>query len=186
MAGGVMVGAVAGAGYRTARAARAPDPLLRPPGAGTEHDFLAACIRCGQCVEACPYDTLNLATLAQGTRAGTPYVVPRDVPCYLCTDHDEPQCIAACPTPALTPVDDVRDVRMGTARIDETICLAFNDTVCRACWHACPFPDEAIGLNARLRPVVHTDACTGCGLCERACPTEPRSIVIEPAAGEEA
>ena len=29
---------------------------LRPPGALPEKDFLAACTRCGQCVQACPYD----------------------------------------------------------------------------------------------------------------------------------
>ena len=27
---------------------------LRPPGALPEKDFLAACTRCGQCVQACP------------------------------------------------------------------------------------------------------------------------------------
>ncbi len=27
----------------------------------------------GQCVQACPYDTLKLATLASGLSAGTPY-----------------------------------------------------------------------------------------------------------------
>ena len=33
---------------------------LRPPGALGEADFLAACTRCGQCVAACPFDTLTL------------------------------------------------------------------------------------------------------------------------------
>ena len=36
---------------------------LRPPGALPDGRFEAACIRCGQCVQACPYDTLQLATL---------------------------------------------------------------------------------------------------------------------------
>ena len=36
---------------------------LRPPGALPEKDFLAACTRCGQCVQACPYDMLYLASL---------------------------------------------------------------------------------------------------------------------------
>ena len=34
---------------------------LRPPGALVEEDFLKTCIKCGLCVEACPYDTLLLA-----------------------------------------------------------------------------------------------------------------------------
>ena len=35
--------------------------ILRPPGALSEKDFLATCIKCGMCVEACPFDTLKLA-----------------------------------------------------------------------------------------------------------------------------
>ena len=40
---------------------RGAEGHLRPPGAREEADFLAACIKCGQCVEACPFDTLSLA-----------------------------------------------------------------------------------------------------------------------------
>ncbi|MFA6019322.1 MAG: 4Fe-4S binding protein, partial [Rhodospirillales bacterium] len=29
-------------------------PRLRPPGAIDENEFLAACIKCGQCVQVCP------------------------------------------------------------------------------------------------------------------------------------
>ena len=34
--------------------------LLRPPGALKEEDFLKTCIKCGMCVEACPFHTLKL------------------------------------------------------------------------------------------------------------------------------
>ncbi len=34
---------------------------LRPPGALKEEDFLKTCIKCGMCVEACPFDTLKLS-----------------------------------------------------------------------------------------------------------------------------
>jgi ferredoxin len=33
----------------------APFPLLRPPGAIAEPDFLATCTRCGDCAKACPH-----------------------------------------------------------------------------------------------------------------------------------
>lgn len=180
-AAGAAVGAVAGGAYRVASRNARGEPLLRPPGAQTEKQFLAACIRCGQCVQACPYDALRFAGLDRGVEHGTPYVVPADVPCFLCLEYDRPPCIDACPTDALTAVDDIRNVRMGTAVIDPSICLPFQGTVCRACWHACPFPNEAIRLGPRLRPVVVEDACVGCGLCEHACPTQPRSIVVHPA-----
>ncbi len=159
--------------------ARAP-ALLRPPGAQSEPDFLAACIRCGLCVEACPYDTLRLADATAGLTIGTPYLIARQIPCYLCQGYDELKCIAACPTAALQPVAAVADVRLGTATINHDTCLAWQGTPCRACWHACPFPDEAITLDGRGRAVVVPEKCVGCGLCDHACLTEPSSIVVRP------
>jgi NAD-dependent dihydropyrimidine dehydrogenase PreA subunit len=37
----------------------------------------------------------------------------------------------------------------------------------------------AIVLDEKGRPQV-TDTCTGCGLCEFYCPTEPASIRVRP------
>lgn len=49
--------------------------VLRPPFAlDDEKQFNAACIRCGQCVQACPYDILHLAGLLSPLPAGTPFL----------------------------------------------------------------------------------------------------------------
>ena len=40
--------------------------LLRPPGAQGEADFSARCIKCGKCMEACPYVALFPAPGNQG------------------------------------------------------------------------------------------------------------------------
>ncbi len=161
--------------------------LLRPPGALPEEEFLAACIRCGLCVEACPYDTLKLAPAENGVAYASPYLVAREVPCYLCRQHEDLQCTKVCPTEALQPaiigtsnIELLDKVKMGVAVIDTTLCLAWNDVICRACWHACPFPNEAIGLDMMGRPEVYTDACIGCGLCDYACLTDPSSITVDP------
>lgn len=46
---------------------------LRPPSAlADDKNFTAACIRCGQCVQACPYKMLHLASLLSSMEAGTP------------------------------------------------------------------------------------------------------------------
>ncbi len=55
-----------------------------------------ACVRCGQCVQACPYDALKLATLASGLSAGTPYFVARDIPCEMCEDIRTPESTKRC------------------------------------------------------------------------------------------
>ena len=166
--------------------------FLRPPGAEDEERFLSLCIRCGLCVDACPYDTLKLANLTDLAQNGTPFFEARQVPCYLC---DDIPCIKECPTNAL---DDkylkkpkgVFETKMGIAIVDTTHCLAHWGLQCDACYRACPLIDKALRLETKhnersakhvlLLPTVDNDICTGCGKCERACITEKASITVMP------
>ena len=175
--------------------AKASALTLRPPGAIKEDDFLKTCIKCGMCVEACPYDTLMLAKPGEDKPLGTPYFIPRETPCYMCEDIP---CVPVCPTGSLdqksvTNKDgklDIEMAKMGLAVIDENSCIAFWGIQCDACYRACPILGKAItveyaqnqrtGKHAFLRPVVHADACTGCGMCEHACVTEKPAIFVLP------
>ena len=167
---------------------------LRPPGALKGKDFLATCIKCGMCVEACPYDTLKLAVPGSNVPTGTPYFEPRDIPCYMCTDIP---CVPVCPTGALdeesVSTDGVLDINkadMGVAIVDTKNCIAFWGIQCDACYRACPLLDQAIyleydkndrtGKHAFLKPIVNPDFCTGCGLCEHACVTKKPAIIVRP------
>lgn len=168
---------------------------LRPPGALKEKDFLSTCIKCGMCVEACPFDTLSLAKPGDNMPLGTPYFIPREIPCYMCPDIP---CVPVCPTGALDILSvsndkkqlDINKADMGVAIVDETNCIAFWGIQCDACYRACPILGEAItieytknertGKHAFMKPVVHSDVCTGCGLCEKACVTEKASIFVLP------
>ncbi|HMV54478.1 MAG TPA: 4Fe-4S dicluster domain-containing protein [Rhodocyclaceae bacterium] len=78
----------------------AQKPRLRPPGALDEKDFLASCIKCGQCVQVCPVQAIKLADLIDGIGVGTPHIDARAQACdFSC---DAVQCILACPTGSLT------------------------------------------------------------------------------------
>jgi len=174
--------------YLLNQQARATPFAIRPPGARYEPDFNARCIKCGQCVDACPYDTLNLATADAGIPIGTPYFIPRETPCYMCPDIP---CIAACPTGALDPaLEDIDESRMGLAVIDIENCLSWQGLRCEICFRECPVQGQAITVehhprriskHAMFVPLVHSDACTGCGICEKACPTQEAAIrVLQP------
>jgi ferredoxin-type protein NapG len=160
---------------------------IRPPGAQADGDFLASCIKCGQCVEACPFDTLRLATVTDDRALGVPYFEPRATPCYMCEDTP---CIGACPTDALEPTA-IDDSRMGLAvLIDQESCLAFQGLRCEVCYRACPLlgkairldlrPQERTGKHAYFLPVVDSEQCTGCGRCEHSCILEEAAIKVLP------
>jgi ferredoxin-type protein NapG len=172
----------------------AKELILRPPAALPENDFLKTCIKCGMCVNACPYDTLMLAKPGDNKPLGTPFFTPRETPCYMCPDIP---CVPACPTDALDASLvttegklDINRADMGVAIVDDKNCIAFWGIQCDACYRACPLLGEAItveytknertGKHAFLKPVVHPDICTGCGLCENACVTEEAAIFVLP------
>lgn len=174
-------------GYLVRQETRAAPFALRPPGALPEADFNAACIKCGQCVNACPYDTLNLAGAGGDIPLGTPHFTPRQIPCYLCPDIP---CMKACPTGALSPqLKHIDDSRMGLAVIDLENCLSWKGLRCEICHRECPLKGKAIVLETHPReiskhamffPIVKSEACTGCGICEKACPTTEPAIRILP------
>ena len=174
--------------YLLTQQARATPFAIRPPGALDAADFNARCIKCGQCVDACPYDTLSLATAESGIPIGTPYFIPRETPCYMCEDIP---CVPVCPTGALDhALENIDDSRMGLAVIDIENCLSWQGLRCEICFRECPVQGTAITIehhprrvskHAMFVPLVHSDACTGCGICEKACPTQKAAIrVLQP------
>lgn len=166
-----------------------PPEAIRPPGALPEEDFQGACIRCGLCVQACPYDTLHLSQLGEQVALGTPYFLARRIPCEMCEDIP---CVQACPTSALNKnLTDINEARMGLAVLtDQETCLNYLGLRCDVCYRVCPLIDEAItlelqhnqrsGKHARFLPIIHSEYCTGCGKCEQACVLEVAAIKVFP------
>ena len=154
-------------------------PLLRPPGAITERQFLQDCTRCDKCIHACPKDAIVKAPKKFGFLVmGTPYIDPIKNPCVMC---DDLPCISACPDSALLPVDSPGEVNMGYAILDKKKCQAYGDTFCQQCIIDCPIPG-AITQNKDQQPEFHKKICTGCGVCVRSCSTVniPVAIKVKP------
>lgn len=170
--------------------------LLRPPGALDEFDFLLACTRCDKCIKACPQDSILPAGPGSALASGTPHILPRNMPCFLCTSLP---CIPACPEGALVwPKRKVGEeelegppaVRMGLARVKPRLCLTWEHEdepaqPCTTCVDRCPYPGKAIRMGEPAEgqlphPEVIADFCTGCGLCTFGCPSPNPAIVVDP------
>jgi ferredoxin-type protein NapG len=171
------------------------DVVLRPPGAS--RDFLARCIRCGECIEACPYDSIRALDITAGALIHTPYIDPLKTPCYLCQQRgsdgrDRPiskflRCGESCPTGAIRKIINDKDVlanvpyeyKTGTSVLDREICLAWQYDSCGECYYNCPLKDRAMldrppdyvseGATG-IRPYVDAEHCIGCGMCNYVCP----------------
>ena len=149
--------------------------ILRPPGALPESEFLETCHRCGNCVKNCPASAIQPLQSRDPNLANTPYIDPEEQPCVIC---ESLACMYVCPSGALQTVY-AEDIRIGRAVFNVETCLRTKGVACTYCVDTCPIGEEAIHLTAAGIVEVLNSGCTGCGVCQYACPTEPKSIVIE-------
>ncbi|QKQ28166.1 4Fe-4S binding protein [Candidatus Reidiella endopervernicosa] len=158
-------------------------PRLRPPGALLEQKFLASCIKCGQCVQVCPVNAIELADLDEGFGIGTPFIDARAQACdFSC---DGLQCVLACPTGSLThEINYSHETRMGFARLDKPkLCLAMQGKGFSGVARGPDFPgklrfdeiDRWNPLNINEQPFD----VEICDLCVRTCPIEIRIAQCE-------
>lgn len=151
---------------------------LRPPGALDEKDFLASCIKCGQCVQVCPVEAIVLADIMDGFGVGTPYLDARDQACdFSC---DGLQCVLACPTGSLShEINYPHETRMGFARLARPKkCLAMQGKGFKGVARGPDFKgtlrfDEIDRWNP-LPVAEHEYDLEVCDLCMRQCPIEIR------------
>ncbi len=156
---------------------------LRPPGALLEHEFLAACIKCGQCVQVCPVEAIRLADGDEGFGLGTPYVDARAQACdFSC---DAVQCVLACPTGALTHlIARKEEVRMGVARLARPdACLAMKGEGLKGLARGDLFKGlhryTEIDRWNPIRVADHPYDLELCDLCVRECPIKG-AISLQP------
>jgi len=172
----------------TSHRQRSYPALIRPPGALPEEEFLAKCVKCGECLKVCPTNGLQPALTEAGPEGlWTPLLIPRIGYCeYYCS-----LCTQVCPTGAIREltIEQKTQVKIGTAWIDKNRCLPYTlGKSCIVCEEHCPVSPKAIQLvrietktpegkiETPLAPFIKVDVCLGCGICENKCP-----VVDEPA-----
>ncbi len=164
------------------RAGPSPSKPLRPPGAADESCFTGLCIRCGNCIRACP----SRIILPDGARHGLAgFLAPV---LYLDKDYcreDCNRCTLSCPSGALQPVllSEKPKVRIGLAHVDMDRCMLAEARECFICRERCPYQ----AIRTQFSPITYIvevqidpARCNGCGACQVACPTWPRAIVVQP------
>ena len=175
---------------------RASRKLIRPPGSLPEEAFLAKCVKCGQCMRACPTNGLQPALAEAGPEGlWTPMLVPKIGYCeYYCS-----LCTQVCPTGAITKltIEEKNEIKIGSAWVDKNRCIPyFLGKPCIVCEEHCPVSPKAIKLidvEAHLPdgsvviqkgPVVDLDLCIGCGVCENKCPVMDAPAIFVTSVGE--
>ena len=126
IAGLGVLGVAAAGGIWVAKDFKRSENRLRPPGAVPEEQFLAMCIKCGQCLQVCPYDAIKLEDIDGKAGVGTAYIAPLERGCYLCEAFP---CVLACPTGALDhEANVIEKVHMGMAVVvNEQACIALEN-----------------------------------------------------------
>lgn len=155
---------------------------FRPPASLPASQFNTLCIRCGNCIKACPAKFIThhcdpndiLSWMSPEVNFTTGYCLEE---CNICS--------RVCPTGSITffSPEDRKQIVMGTAEINISHCLLTKNRECARCNELCKY--EAISIEpgeglSGMVPVVNHDKCVGCGACSLICPTSTIKMIPPP------
>ena len=158
-------------------------PLFRPPGSLPEDQLKSTCIRCGNCLKACPTEIIKSAfdpgdpagILAPELDFSLSYCLPE---CTSCGD--------VCPSGAITAFTEQQKKQLfvGTVEINLAKCLLTHNRECNQCKLSCAYDAIEIAssdMESTAIPEVKASRCVGCAACKIVCP--PGAIEIKPLPG---
>jgi len=154
---------------------------VTPPGALGQARFNSLCTACHLCVSACPTQVIQPTYFLYGING---FLQPRmDYITSFC-NFECTLCSEVCPTGALLPVsnEEKKLLQIGKSYFVKENCIVYTkDTICGACSEHCPTKAvHMVPYKEKLNiPEVNNNICVGCGACEYACPTDPKSIYVE-------
>jgi ferredoxin-type protein NapG len=188
-----VLGLAAAGGIWAAKDFKFEKGRLRPPGAVPEEQYLSMCIKCGQCLQVCPYDSILLEDIDGKAGVGTAYIDPLARGCYLCEAFP---CVLACPTGALDhEANVIEKVHMGMAIVvNESACIALDnqkvtkEMIGRIYDHTAVISEterqnrkveiydndpEKVKLQKELLKKLNDEEGKSCALCANLCPYQP-------------
>ncbi len=155
------------------------NPPVTPPGSISMQRFTQTCTACSLCVSVCPTRVLTPTIAAFGISG---LLQPKMNYEKSYCDYECDACGRVCPTGAILPIGlaEKKLTQIGEAELLKDICVVYvDDRNCGACGEVCP--THAIHFTEKetiLYPEIDHQYCIGCGACQLACPTTPRSIVV--------
>lgn len=160
-------------GFVLSRQADVPRRMVfLPPSARSDGDFYTSCLRCGNCVDACPASIIKLTRMTDAWLAWqTPQLDFSDGYCWsACV-----KCGQVCPSGALASfsVGEKKRLVIGRAEVNQADCLLTRNKECDRCRSVCDY--EAIQFQQEhllMRIRIDTDKCVGCNACVLICPQE--------------
>ena len=154
--------------------------MFRPPASLPDNLFNTLCVRCGNCIKACP---TKIILHHRGNNNLAAWMTP-EISFHkngYCLD-DCNLCGTVCPSGSISPfsVEAKKNLFIGSIRINLEKCLLTELKECDRCKAVCFY--QAIGIEPSgesvvMHVVADVEKCVGCGACAAVCPPETIQMI---------